>query len=120
MKLLVSGGRTYHDWVRVSNVLDPYKDKYGQNNLIIIHGAANGADSEARAWAVKNGIHHAAVPALWDYWRNAAGPRRNTAMLLLDPDEAIFFPGGNGTRNMMEQFRNLDKPFKVIISETAD
>lgn len=110
MKLLVTGGRKYTDWVRVQRVLDAYLEEWGRENLILIEGGAEGADRLARKWAQARGVHVATVDALWDWFRGkgnalAAGPARNRAMTLLDPDHVVAFPGNTGTRNMVEQAR---------------
>lgn len=73
---------------------------------ILIHGGAQGADVMAAEWAWKRHVHTAPVLALWGTHGKKAGPIRNRMMLLLQPDRVIAFPGGKGTRNMMEQARN--------------
>ena len=70
---------------------------------ILIQGGAPGADRLAKTWADQYGVHHADVPALWDFYSKGAGPRRNSAMLLLQPDFLIAFPGGNGTADMISK-----------------
>lgn len=99
MKLLVYGGRNYRDWVRLESVLDEYYNKYGKR-LFIIEGGAPGADNLAKQWRRKKGIHGATVDALWDFYDKAAGRIRNQAMLALEPDEGLQFPGGKGTADM--------------------
>ena len=58
---------------------------------IIIHGAAQGLDTLASQVAFELGHHPAGMKANWDLYQLAAGPRRNTAMLALAPDEVWFF-----------------------------
>ena len=97
MRVLVCGGRNYTGDV---TCLSEIKMKYGMK--ILIHGDAKGADTLARQWAESVGVHHAAVPALWDIMGKSAGYRRNTAMLSLEPDYCVAFPGGKGTQMMAE------------------
>jgi hypothetical protein len=98
---LVTGGRDYANAKRVDSVLRFWLC----SGDILVHGDADGADSLCRDWCVAHGVHHAAVPALWGFWRamgnvRVAGYKRNRAMLLLRPDACISFPGGRGTADM--------------------
>lgn len=68
----------------------------------IIQGGARGADALADDWATQHGIHSVTVHALWKRYGPGAGPKRNEAMLMLEPDLVIAFPGGRGTDNMIQ------------------
>lgn len=105
MRVLVTGGRDYADVDTVAKALDSFLREYGAANLIIIEGEARGADRLAREWAYRNKVHWAGVPAQWepDHYGRSAGPIRNGAMLLLDPDVCVAFPGGSGTANMVRK-----------------
>lgn len=96
--LLVCGGRDYENYVALSNaiILLPQPS-------IIIEGGALGADRLARRWAIEHGVHYATVPALWDYYKKGAGPRRNSAMLILNPNYCLAMPGGTGTHDMKQK-----------------
>jgi len=85
VKLLVCGGRDYSDYNAFLLVMDqlPFRPS------IIIEGGATGADRMGRRWGIQNGVHYATVPALWDVFNNAAGPIRNSAMLILNPDYCL-------------------------------
>lgn len=104
MKHLVCGGRDYTNKAHVCSVLSAIHAKRGIS--ILIHGAAPGADTLAGEWAMERGIHAASVPALWDRYGPAAGPKRNEAMLLLKPDGLVAFPGGRGTDGMVRLAKN--------------
>lgn len=99
MKVLVCGGREYADKKTMAKVLDALN--LNGSIEIVIHGDAPGADRLAGQWAESRNIHAAAVPALWKKFRNAAGPKRNRAMLLLEPTQVVAFPGGTGTADMI-------------------
>lgn len=94
LRVLVCGGRDYQDGVGCLSLL---------NIGILIHGDARGADRKAAEWAKANGIHAVAVPALWDLYGKRAGPLRNAAMLKLNPNYCVAFPGGAGTRDMIKR-----------------
>ena len=99
MRVLVTGGRDYLGDVSCLEMIDI---------SILIHGGAKGADMRAAIWANENDIHTASVKALWDSFGKAAGYERNSAMLLLQPEYCVAFPGGRGT-NMMVNLCNKNQ-----------
>ena len=86
------GGRDYNGDVSCLSQIDI---------TILIHGGARGADLLADQWAKSNGIHRASVEALWDNFGKSAGYKRNSAMLLLNPEYCVAFKGGRGTEMMV-------------------
>lgn len=71
-------------------------------DIFILQGGARGADRFAKNWCKLNGVPCAQVDAQWDFYGNGrAGPVRNHWMLKLCPDICIHFPGGSGTRHMV-------------------
>ena len=92
MRTLVCGGRDYYGDVTCLSLFDI---------SILIHGDAEGADRRAAAFIMSQGIHAAAIPALWSLFGKSAGFKRNSAMLLLLPEQCIAFPGGKGTVMMI-------------------
>ena len=100
-KLLVCGGRDYTDKEAVWNLLDRAHAKFNITHLI--HGYAKGVDRLAGEWANARGVQEVSCPANWERFKNAAGPIRNQYMAELDPNALIAFPGGKGTKNMVEQ-----------------
>ncbi len=100
MKVLVCGGRNYDNWFKVKETLDKIRGDF--KTLFIIHGDAAGADSLAGRWATEKGVQEVKCPANWRYHFKSAGPIRNRAMLDLNPDLVISFPGGAGTAHMVD------------------
>ncbi len=97
MRVLVCGGRTFENWKVVSQHLSEIKP------TVIIQGGASGADRLAAKYADVNGIPLVTYPALWSRGKKA-GPQRNAFMLEDSrPDIVIAFPGGNGTRDMIDK-----------------
>lgn len=99
MIVLVCGGRKYEDKATVYRILT--KIHTVKPIDVLIQGGAHGADALAKAWAYDMGVHCAEVPALWHKMGDAAGPPRNRAMAILRPDLVVAFPGGSGTRDML-------------------
>jgi len=110
MKLLVCGGRDFANREFAFAELDRVHKKCPVT--LLIHGDALGADTLARDWALDRGVHYAAVPALWKAQGRSAGPRRNEAMLLLQPEGVLAFPGGRGTAHMVEIARAAGIPVR--------
>lgn len=98
MKLLVCGGRDFDD----AELLVRELNKYLPNVSHVIHGDARGADSLAGGWALANGIQEVKCPANWNRFDKRAGYLRNQAMLELNPDIVVAFPGGKGTAMMID------------------
>lgn len=111
MRVLVTGGRNYADEWRVRQALDVLRPR------IVIQGGARGADSLAAAWAderraeARPETYHAD----WDRYGKGAGHIRNQRMLdQSKPDLVLAFPGGRGTRDMIERARKAGVP--VLLS----
>ena len=99
MKLLVCGGRDYTDRA----AFDAAMSKLPFTPTLVIEGGALGADRMGREWAQERGIHFATVPALWGHYAKGAGGKRNTAMLLIEPNYCVALPGGTGTADMVDK-----------------
>lgn len=104
MKVLVCGGRDYCKQEELFNHLTKIHNI--KNITQVIHGGARGADFLAGEWAAFMNIECRVFRANWNKYRNAAGPIRNQQMLDEGrPDVVIAFPGGNGTKDMIERSR---------------
>jgi hypothetical protein len=112
-RVLVCGGRTYGTIMTDDGYYVPNKQEVDllrnylnelltkHPDMIIIHGAAKGADSLAAAWARDNGVVEFKFPAEWSKYGKSAGFLRNTEMLESGkPDLVIGFPGSTGTAMM--------------------
>lgn len=125
--VLVCGGRAYDDWGRVLEVLDKIGSDNG--NVRIIHGGCGydpaakedgwrryrGADALAHRWAELRGHEAKAYPADWQAHGKSAGPIRNAKMLELDhPQLVVAFPGGDGTRDMVQKARRARVALIVV------
>lgn len=103
MRVLVCGGRQYHDQGRVFAILDNLRATRGIS--AIIHGNAQGADALADRWA-RGKVLTLLFPAQWDRYGGRAGSVRNAKMLREGkPDLVVAFPGGRGTADMMRKTR---------------
>ena len=104
MRVLVCGGRDFHDKALLNHTLSNLHLNHPITALI--EGDAQGADKLAGLWARKRKIPNLKFPAKWSVYGRSAGPIRNKQMLAEGkPDLVVAFPGGRGTANMVEQAR---------------
>lgn len=103
--ILVCGGRDYADIAKVYAELDAMKSLLG--DLLIVTGAAPGADSIAEQWAKNRQVPYLGMPAKWNKYGKAAGFRRNSEMAALAPDFVMAFRGGKGTQSMINLAKKL-------------
>lgn len=113
MRVLVCGGRNFSDREAVFNELHSLAAEHGW--LTVIEGGAQGADALARHWAQLCYQGIVTVHAEWRRLGKAAGPARNTRMLVSGkPDLVLAFPGGKGTADMVRQAREVGVPVREI------
>ena len=107
MRVLVCGGRDYHDRQQVFDVLDDLREPATH----IIHGGARGADTFGRDWAKERKVPYTTFRADWGKLGRAAGPIRNQKMLSEGkPDLVVAFPGGKGTADMVSRAKKAGIP----------
>jgi len=103
-RVLITGDREWRDRAALVQVLSKLQRAHG-DDLLVITGGARGADTLAEKVCYSLGIHCAIVNAMWTTLGKSAGPRRNAAMLSLDPDDVIAFHSNlsesKGTRDMV-------------------
>lgn len=98
--VLVCGGRDYKDEEYVFRVLNAFT-----NPTLIVHGGCSGADLLADKWAKEKNVPVKEYPYIRELGK-AGGPVRNQQMLDEEkPDLVVAFPGGNGTRDMINKAR---------------
>jgi hypothetical protein len=102
MHLIVAGGRDFNDYSRLSKILDRIVKIIGSDELVIISGAANGADNLAIRYARESGIKLIEKPANWNKYGKRAGYIRNREMADIATHLLAFWDGkSKGTANMI-------------------
>lgn len=106
MRILVCGDRKWDDKPFINKILFEYWAIHRDEDFVIIHGAAKGADSIAGEIAREQGVKEEAFPAKWEKHGKAAGPIRNQQMLTEGkPDLVLAFHDNieksKGTRDMV-------------------
>ena len=101
-KVIVAGGREFMNYEFVREKLQFFL----QNklpNVTIISGGATGADALGEQFAKENNLELVVVPADWEKYGRAAGPRRNAEMAEMADALIAFWDGkSRGTKNMIE------------------
>lgn len=112
MRVLVCGGRSFSDPIRIWKTLDQIDAERGGIRCVIdgasddVTGPYVGADYWGHQWALARNRPTVRCSADWKRFGRAAGPIRNKEMLNQQkPDLVVAFPGGNGTRHMAEVAR---------------
>lgn len=112
MRVLVTGGRFYDDMYTVYTTLSAI------NITLLIHGAADGADSLAADYAEDKGIPQWPFPVPREEWRRLgkkAGPMRNQRMIDEGkPDLVVAFPGNDGTGDMCRRAKKAGLEVREI------
>lgn len=114
MRVLVCGGRKFNDEALVYSTLDKVHEKYG-DDLVIIEGAAPGADTLAEDWAKSREVPYCGIPARWKKLGKRSGYERNKRMRdVWKPDACIAFEGNDGTKMMIKLMEEIGiKPWAV-------
>ncbi len=102
-RVIFCGSRDWIDRDLIATVLSEYREMYG-DSLVVVHGAARGADTLADEEARKLGIRVEAHPADWNRYGKSAGHVRNEKMAALGAvhTEAFWDGTSRGTWNMVK------------------
>lgn len=121
MRILVTGGRSFADRELVYLALQYFHHhpQHPGDEMVLIHGGANGADYLAHQVANVLGWKVETFEADWGTHGKKAGPLRNQRMLELGkPDLVVAFEGGRGTADMRE--RAFLAGIKIVYPARAD
>jgi hypothetical protein len=116
MKLIIAGSRNLTDMELLKSSMGKFAKKHPDVRIDeIVSGTASGPDTAAILYAKENNIPVKKFPAEWDKYGKSAGPIRNAEMAkYADGLVAIWDGKSRGTRNMIENIKNMGKPFEVF------
>lgn len=117
MRILVCGGRDFgkkfEERIWIINQLDTFTFTH------LIQGGASGVDTCARTYAISHDLPYTEYPAQWGKYSKSAGFIRNKQMLDEGkPDLVVAFPGGRGTKMMIELAQKAGVPVREFKYET--
>ena len=114
MNIIVAGTRTFDDYPLLSAWLDALRVFYG--DVVIVSGAAPGADRLAEKYAKRNKIPVKLYPADWKAHGRAAGPIRNQQMCEIADVLLAFWDGqSRGTANMISLAEAKGIPVHLVM-----
>lgn len=115
-RVIIAGGRDFNDYpllkAKCDNIL---ADKTATHRIIVVSGAAKGADSLGEQYAREKGYTVERYPADWNTHGRAAGPIRN-AQMANSADALIAFWNGQskGTKSMINIAKTKGLGVRVI------
>ena len=124
IRIIVAGTRTFSDYELLRNKLDDFisklKQKHPDKQVVIITGAAKGADQLGSFYARNHNIPLKEFPADWTTYGKAAGPIRNQQMLDYALHEIpvliVFWDGeSRGTKNMMNIAKRHNVQTEIVL-----
>ena len=103
-KVIIAGGRSFADYELLTTKCDALlKQKSTTLDIVIISGAAKGADSLGERYALERGYAVEHFPADWKKYGRAAGKMRNAQMADIANALIAFWDGkSSGTKNMID------------------
>jgi hypothetical protein len=115
MRLLVTGTRYGRDDVR--EVLDAWVAQHGVPELVVL-GDAGGVDKQALWWCAERDYRFLVRRAEWGKHGNAAGPRRNAAMVACckPGDHCVAFPNQTGPSRGTENCVALARAAGLVVT----
>lgn len=102
-RVIIAGGRDFNDYALLKAKCDTIlAEKAATRRIVIVSGAARGADSLGERYAREHGYALDSHPADWNTHGKAAGPIRN-AQMANSADALIAFWDGksHGTKSMI-------------------
>jgi hypothetical protein len=125
---IVCGSRTYKDRVAVNRRIEQLVDStpYHPSTVVVIHGAAAGADSLASDAATDYGASVVAMPYISALGKRGGPERNRTMLVVLMALQRVGYDVGviafldkplsesHGTRNMVEQARSAGVATEVV------
>jgi YspA, cpYpsA-related SLOG family len=126
MRVLVTGSRDWSDGKTLQDALTytyldwKKSDPPAEEDFVVVHGAARGADTLAGAWVESIGkvdthIKVETHPANWEKYGNVAGHKRNQEMLDTGIDLVLAFQVGKspGTKGCVKMAKRMD----IVVKE---
>ena len=116
-RVIIAGGRDFDNYVLLKEKCDSIlSEKAKQCRIIIVSGAAKGADSLGEQYARENGYAIDSRPADWNAHGKSAGFIRNVQMANSADALIAFWDGkSHGTKHMIDAAINKELEVRTII-----
>jgi hypothetical protein len=117
MRVIVAGTRTFSDYRLLERTLDHFlmfRDMK-KEDIVIISGAADGADTLGEKYARKRKFKLEKYPADWKKYKKSAGYIRNEEMAKIADACVCFWDGiSDGTYNMINLAKQYNLELEVV------
>ena len=114
MKIAIVGSRNFHDYEKVKDFINRWKDYYKVTIDCIVSGGAKGADSLGEKYAHEFGINVVKFLPDWNKYGKSAGFIRNVD-IINNCDVCFAFWDGksSGTKHDLDLCKEKNKPCYV-------
>lgn len=114
MKVIIAGGRDFDNSNLLTERMDHYLSKL-DDNIEIVSGCANGADSIGEIYANNRGYRLKKFPADWNKFGKGAGFKRNVEMAKYADALIAFWDGSSrGTNHMINIAKKERLQIKIV------
>jgi hypothetical protein len=115
-RIIVAGSRTFDRYSLLKKVMNKIADeKYPDYDIVLLSGAAKGADTFGERWAFARWFTVERYYADWRKFRKQAGSVRNGEMVKAAEMLVAFWDGKSpGTRDVIAQARRKGLKVKVV------
>lgn len=115
-KVIIAGGRDFNDYELLKKKCDYYLSNIDNRvDIVIISGAARGADSLGEQYAKERGYKIESHPANWDKYGKSAGYKRNKEMVYIASGAICFWDGkSKGTKHTIDLCKEKGIPVKIV------
>ncbi|MCY9592374.1 DUF2493 domain-containing protein [Paenibacillus chitinolyticus] len=115
MKVIVAGSRTFSDYEMLKRKLDLLLALQPRNEIVIVSGAAKGADKLGERYATEKGYRISSHPADWEKCGNNAEYIRNEEMAKKSNALVAFWDGtSKGTKHMIDLAHKYELQVRVV------
>lgn len=116
-RVIIAGGRHMNDYALVEQKANAFLSRLFEEGeeVVIVSGAARGADRMGELYAENQGIECRTYSAKWDEYGKSAGYKRNTLMAE-NADALIAFWDGSskGTKHMIDIAKKKGLPVRIV------
>lgn len=114
-KVIIAGGRDFNDYELLKKKCDYYLSNLDRADVVIVSGAARGADKLGEQYAKERGYKIDSHPADWDKYGKSAGYRRNKEMVDIASAAICFWDGkSKGTKHTIDLCKEKGIPCKIV------
>ena len=114
-KVIIAGGRDFNNYELLKSKCDYYLSNLDEADVVIVSGAARGADKLGEQYAKERGYKIDSHPADWDKYGKSAGYRRNKEMVDIASAAICFWDGkSKGTKHTIDLCKEKGIPYKIV------